>query len=328
MNDLDTELEIAIRRALATDAARAPQPVPAWNGLAQYTGNARPRRRSPRITVAAIGLAAAAIGGAIALRPVKSPKVVRTAGFVPAGIEFPLTDLGPATQSMSITTNGLSRKVSVPGLDSLTVARSLIYGNGPTAELAECMFPGTFGTPDSFGMCISEAIGGRAPEVLHDAGFWISNGVPQPPFDYSVWTNVPAGTAFVSFAGQAQQFWQRPVSGLAVFPTLGLATAYGADGSELGRIDLSKAAASDPIARAGPFYDISDAQIEELRLLTISATAACLTAHGGAIAEGSNVAVFDPSVNQVEVWDGCVVETKRIVAERVTAMNPPQVKTS
>jgi hypothetical protein len=328
MNNLDTELETAIRSALVTDAARAPRPAPKWDGLAQYASSEPMRRRSPWVMAAAVGLVAAAIGGAVVLRPTKSPQVVRTAGFIPAGTEFPLTDLGPATQSMRITTDCLSRKVSVPGLDSLTVARALTYGNGPTAEQAECMFPGTIGVEGSWGMCQSEAAGSRIPEVLHSVGQSTVNGVPQPPFDYSVWTNVPADAAFFSFAGGAQQLWQRPVSGMAVFPTLGLATAYGANGKKLARIDLYEASASDPPAHPGPFFDISDTQGEELRLLTDSATASCLTAHGGTITGGSNVVVFDPSVDQVEVWDGCVVETKRIVAERVTAMNPPQVKTS
>jgi hypothetical protein len=328
MNDLGTELESAIRSALATDAARAPRPGPSWDGLPRYATSDRERRRSPWVAAAAVGLVAAAIGGAIALRSATSPQVVRTAKFIPAGTEFPLVDLGPATESISITTDGLSRKISVPGLDSLTVARSLIYGNGATADLTKCMFPGTYGLPGSFGMCKTEAMGRRVPEVLHDGGLSISNGVPDPVFDYAVWTNVPADAIFVSFTGGAQDLWQRPVSGMAVFPTLGLATAYSADGTELERIDFYKASASDSPTDSGPFYAISDAQGEELSLLTISATAACLTAHGGTVAGGSNVAVFDASVDQLEVWDGCVVETKRIVADRVASMNPPQVKTS
>jgi hypothetical protein len=324
MNDVDTELETAIRSALATDAARAPRPAAQWDGLAEYATSEHKRRRSPWVAAAAVGLVAAAIGGAIALRSTTSPHVVRTAGFIPAGTEFPLTDLGTATQSVpfgGITTDGLLRNVSVPGLASLAVQRTLNYGNGRTAELTECMSPGTFT------FCVS-AVSGAIPEVIHDAGGAIVNGVPQPLFDYAVWTNVPVDAAFVSFTGGAQELWQRPVLGMAVFPTRGLATAYGADGKELARIDLYEASASDPPAHPGPFFDISDTQGEELRLLTDSATASCLTAHGGTITGGSNVVVFDPSVDQVEVWDGCVVETKRIVAERVTAMNPPQVKTS
>jgi hypothetical protein len=320
MNDLDTELETAIRSALVTDASRAPRPAPQWDGLAQYTSGAVSRRRSPWIAAAAVGLAAAAIGGAVGLRSTPSPQVVQTAGFVPAGTEFPLVDLGRATQSIqggSITTDGLSRKVSVPGLDSLTVERTLIYGNGPTAEVAECFSPGTFG------FCSSEKMGSPFPEVLHDSGQTISNGVPDPPFDYAVWTNVPTDATFVSFTGGGQQLWQRPVAGLAVFPTVGVMTAYRADGSEV-QPDLVRSGGFD----FGERYDVSDAQGDELRLLTNSATASCLTAHGGTIAGESAVAVFDPSVDQVEVWDSCVIETKKIVAERLAAMNPVQVKTS
>lgn len=36
MNDLNTELETAIRGALATDAARAPRPAPQWDDLPRY----------------------------------------------------------------------------------------------------------------------------------------------------------------------------------------------------------------------------------------------------------------------------------------------------
>jgi hypothetical protein len=249
---------------------------------------------------------------------------VRAAGFIPAGTEFPLTDLGTATQSVpfgGVTTDRLLRNVSVPGLASLAVQRTLNYGNGRTAELTECMSPGTFT------FCVS-AVSGASPEVIHDVGGAIVNGVPQPLFDYAVWTNVPVDAAFVSFTSGAQELWQRPVLGMAVFPTLGLATAYSADGTELTRIDMDKASATDPLSNPGPLYDVSDAQGEELRLLTNSTMASCLAAHGGTITGGSNVVVFNPSVDQVEVWDGCVIETKRVVADRVTAMNPPQVKTS
>ena len=86
--------------------------------------------------------------------------------------------------------------------------------------------------------------------------------------------------------------------------------------------------ASDLRTDPGPFYDIADAQGEELQLLTSSVASACLTAHGGNVVGDSSVAVFDPSVSQVEVWDSCVIETKKIVAERLTAMNVPPVKTS
>lgn len=325
MNDLDTELETAIRGALATDAARSPRLAPQWDDLPRYADAPVERRRSPWGKVAVIGLAAAAIGGAVAIRSTSASKV-RIAAFVPAGVEFPLTDLGPATQSMSITTDGLSRKVSVPGLDSLTVERSLDLGIGPTAVLGRCFFPGTLGIEGSFGMCNTEGMGSRIPEVLHSVGQSSTNGVPDPPFDYAIWTNVPRDAAFVAFTSGSQELWQRPVSGMAVFPTMGLATAYSADGTELARIDFFNSVSSGPAADDWPIYDISDAQNEELRLLTVSATAACLTAHGGTIAGGSNVAVFDPSINQIEIWDSCVAETKRIVAERLAAMNVPLVK--
>jgi hypothetical protein len=330
MNDLDTELEAAICSALITDAARAPRPAPQWDGLAQYSTSDRERRRSPWVAAAAVGLVAAAIGGAIALRPSTSSRVVRTAGFIPAGTEFPLTDLGPATQSVpfgGVTTDRLLRGVSVPGHNSLTVVRTLIYVHGPTAERAECISPGT----NLF--CLAEEMGSLLPKVFHFYGEAGSNGVPEPPLDLAVWTNVPADAAYVSFIGGAEELWQRPVLGMAVFPTLGLATAYTADGTELTRIDMDKASATDPLINLGPPLDVSDAQGEELGLLTNSTMASCLNAHGGISTGNSttgdgNVVVFDPSVNQVEIWDGCVTETKRIVAERVTSMNPPQVKTS
>jgi hypothetical protein len=41
MNDLGTELESAIRSALATDAARAPRPGPSWDGLPRYATSDR-----------------------------------------------------------------------------------------------------------------------------------------------------------------------------------------------------------------------------------------------------------------------------------------------
>jgi hypothetical protein len=330
MNDLGTELESAIRSALATDAARVPRPGPSWDGLPRYATSDRERRRSPWVAAAAVGLVAAAIGGAIALRSATSPQVVRAAGFIPAGTEFPLTDLGTATQSVpfgGVTTDRLLRRVSVPGHDSLTVVRTLIYVHGPTAERAECISPGT----NIF--CLAEEMGSLLPKVFHFYGEAVSNGVPEPPLDIAVWTNVPADAAYVSFIGGAQELWQRPVLGMAVFPTLGLATAYSKDGTELTRIDMDKASATDPLTNLRPLYDVSDAQGEELRLLTNSMMASCLTAHGGTSTGNSttgdgNVVVFNPSVDQVEVWDGCVIETKRVVADRVTAMNPPRVKTS
>jgi hypothetical protein len=46
----------------------------------------------------------------------------------------------------------------------------------------------------------------------------------------------------------------------------------------------------------------------------------CLTARGGTLA--GNVATFPPDVDQVVVWEQCVTETKQIVGDAVTELDP------
>ncbi len=164
MNDIDTEMEASIRGALATDSARAPRPAPQWDDLPRYAAAPGERRRSPWGKVAVVGLAAATIGGALALHSTTASNV-RVAAFVPPGIEYPLTDLGPARTSQSVTISGLSRELIVNGGDTIKVLRT-IGGpvGGPTAAEQVCV------TFESIGFCPSDMVVGGIPETFGDSG--------------------------------------------------------------------------------------------------------------------------------------------------------------
>ena len=245
---------------------------------------------------------------------------------------IPLTDLGPARTSQSVTISGLSRELIVNGGDTIKVLRT-IGGpvGGPTAAEQVCV------TFESSGFCPSDIVVGGIPETFGDSGdggMSSSDGVNWTPirgFNGTVWTEVPTDATYVSFIAGSRLYWQRPVAGLAIFPfSAGDFVAYSSDGRLLRRVAFPLAASglSDGPQR---IYDYSDEQVVELRLLTEDSTAGCLKAHGAAIAAGSNVAVFDPNADERQIWDGCVIETKRVVSQRVTGMNvhsydPPQVR--
>lgn len=323
MKDTDAEMHTAIRGALSADATRAPELAATWSGLEPYPAHAAGRGRSGWHRAAVIGLAAAAVGGAIALRSTSSESTVRTAStFVPPGVEYPLTDLGPATQALTVTTSGLSRRLLVNGHDTVMVSRTMVGVLGtPTASEAICtQFASMQG-------CATDTGDGPLPEVFSlGAGdaMTSSDGVTWdviPTFRGTVWKQVPTGTAFVTYGAGSQQFWQRPVAGLAVFPeSAATFVAYANDGRELSRVEFPLAASG---LNASPqrVYDYSDDEVAELRELTEWSMEDCLVAHGGVIAAGSRVAVFDAATDQVPIWDACVIDTKRVVGDRVTAMN-------
>jgi hypothetical protein len=312
MNDLET----LIRSTLIEDADLAPRAAADWSGLDRY--EATPSSRNPWLTVGAVGLAAAAMAGAVALRAQTTNTPAASTKWTPPGIEFPLKDLGPADSSDFITTNGLSRRMSVEGQPVFTVYATVVYQFGLTAEQQRCLSQarGGAGCSPEWNV-VSEDIGGSST---------VDNGLGT--YDVWTWASVPIDAAYVTYADGPETRWQRPVAGVAIFPQVTgndeIAVAYGADGRELRRTDAASRQREGE--QSNTFVqprqsDVGGGQFEELRTLTAASMTDCLQRHGGAFTSGSLVATFPADIDQPAVWSDCVSATKASVTARLGEMN-------
>jgi hypothetical protein len=312
MNDLET----LIRSTLIEDSELAPKAAAEWSGLDRY--EAAPSNRNPWLTVGAVGLAAAAMAGAVALRAQTTNTPAASTKWTPAGIEFPMKDLGPADSSDFITTNGLSRGMSVEGQPIFTVYATVQYQFGLTAELQRCLSQegGGAGCSPEWNV-VSEDIGGSST---------VDNGLGT--YDVWTWASVPIDAAYVTYADGPETRWQRPVAGVAVFPQVTgndeIAVAYAADGRELRRTDAASRQREGEQSNAfiqPRQSDVSRGQFEELRTMTSESMTNCLKRNGGSFATGAGVATFPATMDQSAIWRDCVVVTKAAISKRLDEMN-------
>jgi hypothetical protein len=313
MTDFDTML----RDALTTDAERAPSMPPQWAGPTTATIIPIERRRpGRRIAVTAAGIAAAAAAVtvlALVARPddptvrVPATEPIPTP-WQPPGTEFPLTDLGPATESQGgPVVAALTRRVGAPGYPERIVAPSLAYHGGPTAEVEYCVWS------DRGGAC--------RPEWYPTS--WSFSDDADAAGALFTFDGLPAGTAFAGYSDGETEHWQRPVFGFAAFPNLPgtaeVVTAWDADGTLIGTYGPGAIPDAEGTVELPAPVVASQGDVQEFFSLTWSSMAACLTEHGGALSEG-DVATFPDGVDQVAVWTDCVVNVKAIVAQAVAAL--------
>ena len=126
-------LEDRIRQVFEIDAARASVPDEAWRGptIGVTIGRRSQRRSMLRLSAAAAAVLAVVAAGYVVTRPDDDSP---SAAWRPAGVEYPLVDLGPATSSAYITAAGLSRMIQIPGQPVLTIARTIQYAFGASAD--------------------------------------------------------------------------------------------------------------------------------------------------------------------------------------------------
>ena len=68
---------------------------------------------------------------------------------------------------------------------------------------------------------------------------------------------------------------------------------------------------------------VAQGDVQVLFSLTNASMEACLTEHGGALTDGDvtfAVATFPDGVDQIAVWNDCVVDVKAIVAQAVAEL--------
>lgn len=308
--DFDTQLRIALN----ADAARAPAEQREWSGVAAV-GLRTPRPRTA--TYAALGTIAAAAVVAVFLAFARDPDRSEPAAFQPSGTEFPMQDLGAAKVSTGgVTLAGLTRSLGVAGHMPLTVASTLQYDGGPTPFVMRCL--------DEGGSM------GCNPEwntTVLDIGMTSSVDNRVAAGDLWTWSNVPNGTAYVTYTDGVRSLWQRPIAGVVLFPNVAgnneVVIAYSIGGLELKRVDRDSLAAANVAAGNQPVpqsADISQAQLSELSQLTTSTLSDCLGAAGAAFS-GGTVGILPPVIDEHAVWDRCVATTKAVVARRLSELH-------
>lgn len=309
-----------VRDALRVDAERAPEPHEAWSDVgyapATYLDTWRPR---PRRVWAAAGLTAAAatLAGIVIVAPslfsITEP-ATEAGQWLPAGTEFPSTDLGPATSVPSPpAVEDLTRRIGIDGHPDLIVARSVSYMSGETAEELNCTWESGSGgcrpviSPASWSISITSSVDNSAGET----DLWLLEGLP-------------GNVAYVSYATADRELWQRPISGFVAFPHTSsdpVVIGYDYSGAEVGRysneiyFELVRSYVPPPEA------DLTDAEVLELSDLTGNTMTSCLAESGGQISAGG-VATFAEGADQVAIWDNCVQSVQATVAAQVIEIGP------
>lgn len=258
---------------------------------------------------ASVALIAVLVVAARIAEHYNTPSTART--WTPPGVEFPLTDLGPAIAVPNgPSVEELTRQVGVDGHPAQVIATSLSYSwNDAAIET----------------VCTSERGSSGCQPAWFAWALAITSSVDNGFADYDLWTveGLPAGTAFVSYADGNQVLWQRPIMGFVAFPNVAgsneVVIAYDSSGAETGRYDAEQAGAGSngPALR---FTDPSSAGFNALNKLTRDQMSACLVHHRGNLHQ--DVASFPEGVDQRAVWTECVATVQQIVADAVRAINP------
>lgn len=321
MSDLRTNdpLETIVGDALRADATAAPELASVWNDAPGVL----PARSTPtrtRWVPAMFGAAAAAlllVGLVVVAGQRNESAPVATPPWSPSGEEFASSDLGPATMVFSgPVVAALTRQVVIEGHPPQVISTSLAYSGHATAFEQVCTSEG--------------ASSGCRPEwVTPSWSTGRTSSVDNGDATFDLWTieGLPANTAFVSYNDGDLELWQRPIMGFVAFPNVPgeeeVVIAYTVDGTEIGRFgtdEQTAAAATMSAEPEPPQADLSTSEFAELSELTSSTMRDCLTMRGGTIA--GDVATFPPDIDQIVVWEECVAETKQIVGDAVTELNP------
>ena len=320
MNQTDNNDTFAtiVADALRRDAERAPEPTETWSEADLIPVVSMVDRRPRRLALAAgLTAAAAALLGIaiIAPSPFSSTDTANEAvEWIPAGTEFPTTDLGPATMTWGgPSVEALTRAIGVPGHPDHIVSRSMSYNNEATAEEFYCTWENGGGgcRPASLAASWSISHSSSVDNGDADTDLWLIEGLPDE-------------VAFVSYDTADQQLWQRPIFGFAAFPYLSsnpVVIGYDRTGTEVARYSEAKHFELVQGYVAPLQAQLSDAEQLELWELTGSSMTECLAAAGGQVGAGG-IATFADDVDQVAVWDACVPQVEATVAARVAEIGP------
>ncbi len=193
----------------------------------------------------------------------------KSQGPAAAGREIRLR-IAPTPESIKTGFRDLNRGL-VPG----TQATTLRPGRRPSVTVSTRLDP----TDQKSRRCLNVELPARPPTAWNVTETCETGPSDQPPtrleqiFYYPhadsqadstvnyVWTQVPAGTAYVTFASSRLRAWERPVHGIVVFPvddgpTAGVARAFDAEDQPLGAVSVGRsrngARVAPTTSRPGP----------------------------------------------------------------------------
>lgn len=311
-----------VRDALRQDARRAPQLDETWRGDTELTSTS-PESSLRRRRFAIIGAVAASVLLITTLALVANQ---RRADVVPAtnptprqpqGTEFPIVDLGPATEvTDGPVAESLTRRIGIEDHPDQILDTSLSYLGNDTAVEQRCVW---------------EVNGGGACRPAWNGQTWtvsITSSIDNHLADRDLWRieGLPDEAVFVSYADGDLQLWQRPVAGFAAFPNvdgdLEVVVAYDASGTEIGHYGAGQTDEQLDDVDVPPRADLSAAQQTELEELTTRELTDCLVSNGAKISAG-DVATFAADIDQLTVWNSCVELVRAAVGEAVVAFDAP-----
>jgi hypothetical protein len=320
-----SNLETRVSEALTADASRAPVGSPTWFGPNYTEASRKHVRGGTRRTLMALAAVAAVSIAALGVALRRDEVQRHAGGFTPAGVEYPLTDLGePTYGAFGLTVSALARVTQVPGQPRIVSGPTLNYSGGPTAEIQWCDAPMGGGAGCAPDWLVSVPRVGQTSSVDNH----------HADFDVWTWSNVPTEASFVTFTQGNIRLWQRPVHGMVQFPVAhaqpGLPSApeetvaLDSAGNELARADTQSVyEAGTKVTNPSPQWaDITASQGEAMHKLTDTTLRTCLSKAGATYSDYGTVAFLPTGADAQSVWNACVTETKAAVSASLHEINP------
>lgn len=271
---MSTDLEHRLRSALEREAGAVPlrggewQPTTSVPLSSASIGSAR--RSALRGPVAAAAIAVAVAAGLLVFARTRSTGPDDTPTFAPTGTEVPLTSV-PANDVTVVVKPGTLAALEVEGHPVMDVFVGVDHLQGKVVQVS-CIL----GRNDG-GSC-APFTGERPQSVSRSSTVDNGNGSSN----LWVWSGVPESVAFVEYREGSVTYWQRPLAGVAAFPTPdGLddvsAVAYARDGQEVARASWSTTSPSiEPMTDPALYDDLSEEQKNSVWAVIDGAMRSCL----------------------------------------------------
>ena len=297
-----TDLERDLRDALGREAAAVDLTAPEWAGARPP---AAPRRSRRLVAAAAAAVAAAGIGSlwlgrsSVDVAPVDQPETT-----VPAGVEAQLQPIlvddlrwAPVPFVIGPVRPGSFHAYAVDG-QQFVVFETIEHRGGSGVVEVRCV--------ENEETSISCRPIGDRPLAISDPLLL-------------VWTDLPAGTAFVTARTEDGLRWQRPVDGIAAFSASASLQALDREGRELAQLDQEQALvdAFDDGTEGVVYDSLGWDGKTKVAVAAISAALRCLDEHDIASDPRDPVRVDAPLEH---LWNECLTAADAAGARRFTEL--------
>ena len=282
-----TDLERDLRDAFAREAAAVDLPAPEWAGARPC---AAPRRSRRLVAAAAAAVAAAGIGSlwlgrsSVDVAPADQPETT-----VPAGVEVQLQPIlvgdlrwAPVPFVIGPVRPGSFHAYAVDGQQFVVFETIEHRGGSGVVEVR----------------CVENEATTVECRPIGDRPLAISASL-------SVWTDLPAGTAFVTARTPDGPMWQRPVDDVAAFTAPASLQALDNEGRVLARLDQEQALLDsfDSSTERVVYDSLGWDGKTKVAVAAISAALRCLDGHGIASDPRDPVRVDAPLEH---LWKECL----------------------